>query len=141
MRIFYFGKFLSTKFNNFCFFTADGWYVYIEASSPRVKDQVARLESEVIDTPSLYCVDFWYHMYGADIGALNVYIRPTGQNLGSPYWTRSGTLDDKWYRANFPVSLTSDWQVCIVKHVWWKIYPLQHWCKLVIFKTILYMYL
>ncbi|XP_072014819.1 MAM and LDL-receptor class A domain-containing protein 2-like [Amphiura filiformis] len=91
--------------------TADGYYVYIESSSPRIKDEVARLESEVVDVPSIYCVDFWYHMYGADIGALNVYVRSLGDDLGAPFWTRSGTLDDKWYRANFPVSLVDDWQV------------------------------
>ena len=103
---------------NMCFFflffipVADGWYVYIEASSPRLKDEKARLESEVID-PSIYCVDFWYHMYGADQGSLNVYIKPAGGDLGTPYWTRSGTLDDNWYRGNFPISSLQEFQVSI----------------------------
>ncbi|XP_072014801.1 MAM and LDL-receptor class A domain-containing protein 1-like [Amphiura filiformis] len=60
--------------------TDQGYYIYIEASSPRYKGDDARIESA--NVPFSYptmCVDFWYHMYGDGIGTLNVYIKIAGQ--------------------------------------------------------------
>ena len=80
-------------------------------------DEKARLESPVVEQGPRYCVDFWFHMYGADIGALNVYVRANGSDdLGDPLWTRSQTLDDLWYRGFFPVSRNDAFQVCVE---WW----------------------
>jgi len=54
-----------------------GRYMFIEASAPRKEGQKARLLSPWYQ-PQFYtkgaCLTFWYHMYGTDIGRLNVYI-------------------------------------------------------------------
>ena len=57
--------------------------MYIEASSPRVKGQRARLASRWFQ-PNAFkngaCVNFWYHMYGQGIGDLDIYVRHYGTN-------------------------------------------------------------
>ncbi len=93
--------------------TGSGYYMYIEASSPRVKGDVARFESS--NVPYTYpkmCVDFWYHMYGDKVDTLNVYIKINGA-LGQPVWERIGTRDDKWYRGQILVTTNNDFQVRI----------------------------
>ncbi|XP_022097777.1 MAM and LDL-receptor class A domain-containing protein 2-like [Acanthaster planci] len=91
--------------------TAQGWYLYIETSSPRVQNDRARLESNLIARNRPVCVEFWYHMYGADIDTLNVFVRPNGTSLGQPLWSKSGTLDDQWYLGQFPVSNSGPYQI------------------------------
>lgn len=50
--------------------------MYIEASAPRKSGDIARLESQLYSAGEFkgLCVNFWYHMYGQDIGALDIYI-------------------------------------------------------------------
>ena len=49
-----------------------GGYAFIESSVPRQQGDIARLRSEIFELPtggsSDYCLIFWYHMYGSDIG-------------------------------------------------------------------------
>ncbi|CAB4045387.1 MAM and LDL-receptor class A domain-containing 2-like, partial [Paramuricea clavata] len=55
--------------NVFEFVPTSGWYLYIEASSPRRPNDKARLISpSTAETKS--CLLFFYHMYGHDVGKL-----------------------------------------------------------------------
>jgi len=65
-----------------------GHYMYIEASSPRHPGDIARLISPTY-TGQGGCLEFWYSMFGADTGTLNVYFQTNGQN-GSPVFTKQG---------------------------------------------------
>jgi PKD repeat protein/photosystem II stability/assembly factor-like uncharacterized protein len=60
--------------------TSAGKYMYTEASQPAAQGEVAELISPCISIPSStsYQLSFWYHMYGADITALNVDIYSNG---------------------------------------------------------------
>lgn len=70
-----------------------GHYIYIEASSPRKPGDNAMLVSAQQPTPtSDQCFEFWYSMYGAETGTLNLYIEH-GNQLGSPVWTKQGELN------------------------------------------------
>ena len=87
--------------------------MYIETSSPRVQDEVARLESGLIPNPNnQMCVTFWYHMFGDHVQDLNIYTK-TLNGLGTAKWTRSGTKLDQWYQGDFSVVPTADFQVKI----------------------------
>ena len=55
------------------YFVANGWYVYIETSSPRKPNDKARLISATVPRQQQYCFKFWYHMYGPHVNALNIY--------------------------------------------------------------------
>ncbi|KAJ6666821.1 hypothetical protein lerEdw1_018823 [Lerista edwardsae] len=48
--------------------TPEGYYMFIEASAPRVKDDKARLISPMYNMTARFCVSFYYHMYGRHIG-------------------------------------------------------------------------
>lgn len=55
--------------------TASGHYFYLEANEPAGAASVARLITYPI-APSLDCsFTFYSHMYGKDIGSLNVLVR------------------------------------------------------------------
>jgi hypothetical protein len=87
-----------------------GSYIYIEASAPRVTGQKARIftPSQPVTTGS--CVSFYYHMYGTQMGTLNVYAR-TGNAIGSPILSTKGNHGNKWLKAQVSVRSTSTWQV------------------------------
>lgn len=89
-----------------------GAYIYTEASS-RTVNQTARLQSVLVRptrTTATSCLSFWYHMYGSNIGALNIYIQ-RGALLGSPLWTRKGTQGNKWINAKITISQTTQYNV------------------------------
>jgi hypothetical protein len=56
-------------------------YLYIETSYPRTQGEVARLESDDFTGPTAgdQCFIFWFHMYGSDVGALNIYEKINNQ--------------------------------------------------------------
>ncbi|XP_077978860.1 MAM and LDL-receptor class A domain-containing protein 1-like [Glandiceps talaboti] len=90
--------------------TDQGGYVFIEASSPRVENDTARIESMTVSNTGSQCLEFWYHMYGPDVNTLNVYIQQNG-NRGSPVWSRKGTHGDVWHYAYYNVPVLENFQV------------------------------
>ncbi|CAF3418653.1 unnamed protein product [Rotaria socialis] len=84
--------------------SGSGYYVFLEASSPRIPGDHARLISALqypSSTPQ--CLTFWYHMYGSDIGTLNVFVQMISTDLNSTsstlVWTKSGAHGNQWHRA------------------------------------------
>lgn len=59
--------------------TSAGYYVYIESSFPQAYGDKAWLVSEVLESSTGACLDFWYHMKGNSTGNLTVYQRITTQ--------------------------------------------------------------
>ena len=47
--------------------------MYIEASYPRKPGEIAKLVVTVPNNGNQSCLSFYYHMYGASAGTLNVY--------------------------------------------------------------------
>lgn len=90
-----------------------GYYVYTEVSSPRQPGQKARLLSGLQSSylkPA--CMTFWYHMYGSQIGTLNVYLKQGRSNsLGSPIWTRKANQGNSWNIAQVSLNPSSAYQV------------------------------
>lgn len=99
------------QFEHVLYICLDGYYMYIEASGSRKLGDKAHLESpKVTADPSTKCLRFWYHMYGATIGQLNVYTR-AGASLGPAIWTRQGTQGNKWIQGQVVINKTSDFTV------------------------------
>ena len=73
----------------FCFYidhttgTDRGYYLYIETSLPQTTGQKARIVSPMYSSSSSVCVKFYYHMYGASIGTLNVLMASSKQVIWS----------------------------------------------------------
>ena len=47
--------------------------MYIETSSPRRRGDKAKLVLTIPNNGEISCLSFYYHMYGASVGTLNVY--------------------------------------------------------------------
>ena len=95
----------------YCWLYFTGYYLYIETSQHNPNDS-ARIISPPVTSGGAACILFWYHMYGADVNRLNMYIRASGSaSLGKPYWTRSGTHGDRWVPAQVEVVQLSNSQV------------------------------
>ncbi|XP_013397767.1 MAM and LDL-receptor class A domain-containing protein 1-like [Lingula anatina] len=79
--------------------TDQGYYMYVEASSPRRNGDKAQLVSPVYSTTTQYqCLQFWYHMFGRNIGTLNVYLKVGA--VTAKIWSETGDQGNKWYIAS-----------------------------------------
>ncbi|XP_070519198.1 uncharacterized protein [Cardiocondyla obscurior] len=79
----------------------DGHYLYIEASGRLVND-TARIVSPLYNSSlaDSGCFSFWYHMYGATIGSLNLYFKQedSAQRL---MFTKNGNQGNQWFHGIF----------------------------------------
>ena len=88
--------------------SGSGYYLFTEASSPQAEGDDAILESPCIDLTgaSQADLDFWYHMYGAGMGTLEVQVAAsTGASCASlggyaSAFSVSGNQGDLWTAAN-----------------------------------------
>ena len=94
----------------FFLLSAQGHYIFIESSSPRRVNDTARIISLNINPTSGACVTFWYHMYGAHINTLNLYLKQNNQ-LGTPIWKHTGTLNNHWYKAVVNIASQTPFQM------------------------------
>ena len=90
-----------------CYFI--GSYIYIEASPQRSGD-VARLLSEWMEPNQSACVQFWYHMYGSDIGNLSFYLKTNKSE--TLVWGLSSDQGDRWKFGQFSLSSERAHRVC-----------------------------
>ena len=75
--------------------------MYIETSSPRVKGDNAKLDSPLLQFSGNMCLKFYYHMYGATIGTLNVIIN------SKTVFSASGDKGNKWLDTEITISSLS----------------------------------
>ncbi|CAH3014018.1 unnamed protein product, partial [Porites evermanni] len=81
--------------------SGNGYYIYIETSSPREEDDIAMLRFQgKSDKPSV-CLSFYFHMYGNDVGEIYLY------NRGRTVWRMAGNQGDLWRRAE--IKITGDY--------------------------------
>ena len=68
-----------------------GHFLYLESSYPSKRGQTAKLLSPVIgavDQSKLCHLSFFYHMYGADMGTMNIYMANEEGGYPTLLWTR-----------------------------------------------------
>lgn len=78
-----------------------GYYLYVDSSS-RPPGQLARITTEKFtNTQGTYCFSFWYHMHGANVGSLTIYLNDNGKyNV----FTRTGDQVNLWLYQTIQVS-------------------------------------
>lgn len=98
-----------------------GSYIFLESSSPRVQNETAVFQSEQFNAVSggKKCLSFWYHMYGADIGDLEVIYKVfSGSTPNKVIWRLQGqqhvTENSPWKNARVPIDMSSDHIVSIL---------------------------
>lgn len=92
--------------------TKDGYYLYIESSRPRVLNDTARIRYYMPGTTGQCAMRFWYHMYGANIGSLNVYVTTldAGTRLVNNITSAQG---NQWFRHEVSLHGTTAFWVII----------------------------
>ena len=75
--------------------------MYIEASSPRVEGDNAKLEMSVSGNGELSCLEFYYHMYGQYMGTLRVF------SGSAVVFNASGDHGNHWIKAERTIQLDS----------------------------------
>jgi hypothetical protein len=83
--------------------------MYTEASAPHHSGQKAGLISPQAPAGT-YCLTFWYHMYGSQMGTLRVFARQ-GNNKGTPIWSRASNQGNQWTVAQVTVTTQAAWSV------------------------------
>lgn len=80
----------------------DGFYLYIEASGRLVND-TARIVSPIYKASytEAGCFSFWYHMYGATIGTLNIYFKPEKDSTPQLMFSKAGNQGNYWLHGIF----------------------------------------
>ena len=95
-------EFLYKRLQPFKYFqkTANGYYIYIEASRPRQENDEARLSTPSL-RPGQYCVTFFYHMFGSAVGRLSVLSQEGVDGATRVRWMAQRNQRDQWHRAEF----------------------------------------
>ena len=87
-----------------------GRYVYIESSSPRKQGDRAWLVSPLYGPANRNCtIRFYYHMYGATIGSLNLYLNLSRTLI--QIFKASGNHGDTWHHQEVPIRTEGDFQL------------------------------
>ena len=79
--------------------------MYIEASYPRVEGDTAILVSPKLSFSGKKCLRFYYHMFGATMGKLNVFLN------GARVFSECKDKGNKWLKAEIDVSLSGMYEV------------------------------
>ncbi|XP_068681521.1 MAM and LDL-receptor class A domain-containing protein 2-like isoform X3 [Montipora foliosa] len=79
--------------------TGSGYYMFIETSSPRQEGDNAKLELVLPGNGELGCLFFYYHMYGTDMGTLNVF------SGNMKVFNESGNQGNIWRKAETTIVL------------------------------------
>jgi len=73
----------------------------IKSRYPQKNNQKCRIQSPVIQ-PADQCLEFYYHAYGSDVNALNIYLKQQNQ-LGAPVWSRTRNQGNRWLRGEIRI--------------------------------------
>ncbi|PIK61570.1 putative MAM and LDL-receptor class A domain-containing protein 1 isoform X1 [Apostichopus japonicus] len=87
-----------------------GYYVYIESSSPAQSGDTSALISPDIAAGNTRCLEFFYHMYGVNVGSLEVQTLDTddGSALPQRIWRKSGNRGETWQRGLVTIDATTN---------------------------------
>ena len=95
-----------------------GSYIFLEVSRPVKRGDVAKLKSQQFNSVrgKTKCFNFWYHIYGADIGTLQVIYKVfSDSQTEKVIWNLTGqqqiSESDPWKYARVPVDMNSDHMV------------------------------
>ena len=88
--------------------TGGGNYIYTEASNPRDPGDIAIIYSELIDISSISNpeINFYSHMYGADMGTMDIEL--IEGNNSTNIFSLSGDQGDQWVQHSVPFTAISN---------------------------------
>ncbi|XP_022096406.1 MAM and LDL-receptor class A domain-containing protein 1-like [Acanthaster planci] len=94
--------------------TGSGFYMYTETSFPRQSGDVAMLVSPVTKGDgSNLCFSFWYHMFGSDMGTLEVLLREAGSSNDQALWRKKQDQGNQWLQSFRNIGSSKDFQIVL----------------------------
>lgn len=91
-----------------------GHYLFIEASAPQKPNDTARIISPSLNINSNGgCFKFFYHMYGANIYKLNIYLQNSNGQLGKPVWQKQGNKGNVWLFGHLFIESGSNLKILV----------------------------
>ncbi|CAH1794869.1 unnamed protein product, partial [Owenia fusiformis] len=88
-----------------------GYYYYAEATGHAA--QVGGTLSPKIP-PGTYCLDFWFHMYGSQVGDFKVFLVEQGKKDRTKLLRTSGNQGDDWKNEQISIDAENKFQVAFV---------------------------
>ena len=77
--------------------TSKGSYIYVDVRD-KGNDKRFRIQTRPLEANKERCLEFYYHAYGEDVNALNVYLKQNNI-LGSPVWSKVKNQGNEWLRG------------------------------------------
>ena len=99
-------------------FHFSGSYIFIETSAPRRRGQKALLHSALFSPTgsTTKCLRFWYHMYGSQMGTMNIYLSKNGSLPGTKVWSLSGNQGNQWSSGTVAVKSNTQYSVSVIQN-------------------------
>jgi hypothetical protein len=98
--------------------TGNGYYAYVKSSYPQKPGDTARLHSTIQSKVNQdICIKFWYHMFGASVGGLKVYLDQhestliTSKSNRTLLWMRSRAQGNKWIEGKVNINSKTPWKI------------------------------
>lgn len=92
--------------------TAAGWYMYYETSNPVGTGDLAYFLSPTFTVYGTFNFDYWYHMFGSNMGTMTVQYSDKG--TWTNLWTLSGDQGDVWFNNVHNFKYFGDTQLRII---------------------------
>ncbi|KAK3090552.1 hypothetical protein FSP39_012634 [Pinctada imbricata] len=94
---------------------SNGQYIFLESSNPAQVGDSAGIKSDLLPAGSPVCIDFWYNMYGTEMGDLNVFVLGCSSSTKKDkVWSISGNQGTDWHPTCFKVeNRTEDFNIII----------------------------
>ncbi|KAM7379552.1 hypothetical protein PAMP_005098 [Pampus punctatissimus] len=95
--------------------SSKGKYLYIKSSLPSVKGNMAQFKSSLLPPAGEkgYCFTFWYHMFGATVGSLRMFLQTADPLDKTLVWQKSGNQGDEWLLVQSHITLQKVHQVIL----------------------------
>ena len=99
-------------------FHFSGSYIFIETSAPRRRGHKALLHSALFSPTgsTTKCLRFWYHMYGSQMGTMNIYLSKNGSLPGTKVWSLSGNQGNQWSSGTVAVKSNTQYSVSVIQN-------------------------
>ena len=81
----------------YLFFLFSGHFMYVEATGAASGEKTTLRSTYYRRQTFTQCLTFWYHMYGSNIGTLNVYA--TTFFFRQQVWSKTGSQGNLWRKA------------------------------------------
>ena len=84
--------------------------MYIEATGHQPNETAEIMSDTYSAATTGHCFNLWYHMYGADVGVLNVFQEVKGKRYF--LWSMKGNRGNVWKKTQITIKNSDKYQVC-----------------------------